>query len=85
VDIIARDGSIVVFVEVKSRRSADYGSPDRQIDEGKRKNITRAARSYATRAGMAWNQVRFDVVSVIFTEPPSIVHQQDAFFEGRAV
>ena len=85
VDIVARDGDIVVFVEVKSRRSADYGSPDRQIDEHKRKNITRAARSYATRAGTAWNQVRFDVISVIFTEPPSIVHQQDAFFEGRTI
>lgn len=85
VDIVARDGEITVFVEVKSRRSADYGSPDRQIDENKRKNITRAARSYAARAGVAWNQVRFDVVSVIFTEPPSIVHQQDAFFEGRAI
>ena len=44
VDIIARDGDIVVFVEVKSRRSADYGSPDRQIDEGKRKNILRCPR-----------------------------------------
>jgi len=85
VDIIARDGDITVFVEVKSRRSADYGSPDRQIDEAKRRNITRAARSYATRAGIAWNQVRFDVVSVIFTEPPSIIHQQDAFFEGRVI
>ncbi|MBV9036040.1 MAG: YraN family protein [Acidobacteriaceae bacterium] len=85
VDIIARDGDITVFVEVKSRRSADYGSPDRQIDENKRCNITRAARSYAARAGITWNQVRFDVVSVIFTEPPSVVHQQDAFFEGRVI
>jgi putative endonuclease len=85
VDVIARDGDITVFIEVKARRSADYGSPDRQIDENKRKNITRAARSYAARAGIAWNQVRFDVVSVVFTEPPSVVHQQDAFFEGRAV
>jgi putative endonuclease len=85
VDLIARDGNRLVFVEVKSRRSADYGSPDRQIDETKRRHITRAARSYATRAGIAWNQVRFDVISVVFTEPPSIVHQQDAFFEGRAI
>ena len=85
VDIVARDGDILVFVEVKSRRSADHGSPDRQIDETKRRNITRAARSYATRAGIAWNQVRFDLVSVVFSEPPSIVHQQDAFFEGRPI
>ncbi len=85
VDIVARDGDTVVFVEVKSRNSAEFGSPDRAIDPEKQKRITRAARSYATRAGIAWNQVRFDVVSIVFTNPPSIVHQQDAFFEGRAI
>jgi putative endonuclease len=84
VDIIARDGEIVVFVEVKSRSSAEFGAPDRAIDTAKRRNITRAARSYATKAGVPWNQVRFDTVSIVFTEPPSIVHHQDAFFEGRA-
>ena len=85
VDIIARDGDITAFIEVKSRRSAEGGSPDRQIDETKRCNMTRAARAYAARAGIAWNQVRFDVISVVFTQPPSIVHQQDAFFEGRSM
>jgi putative endonuclease len=84
VDIIARDGETVVFVEVKSRMSADFGSPERAIDSEKQKHIVRAARSYATRAGIPWNQVRFDTISIVFTNPPSIVHQQDAFFEGRA-
>ena len=84
VDIVARDGDIVVFVEVKSRRSAEFGAPDRAIDSAKQRNIIRAARSYATKAGIPWNQVRFDTVSIVFTEPPSIVHHQDAFFEGRA-
>jgi putative endonuclease len=85
IDIVARDGDITVFIEVKSRNSAEYGSPDRQIDETKRRNMTRAARAYTAKAGIAWNQVRFDVISVVFTQPPSIVHQQDAFFEGRSV
>jgi len=84
VDIVARDGDIVVFVEVKSRSSAEFGTPDRAIDTAKQRNITRAARSYASKAGISWSQVRFDTVSVVFTEPPSIVHHQDAFFEGRA-
>jgi putative endonuclease len=84
VDIVARDGDVLVFVEVKSRSSAEFGAPDRAIDAAKQRNITRAARSYATRAGIPWNQVRFDTVSVLFTEPPSIIHHQDAFFEGRA-
>ncbi len=85
VDIVARDGDTVVFVEVKSRSSADFGSPDRAIDKQKQKHITQAARAYAARAGLEWNQVRFDTVSIVFTRPPSIVHQQDAFFEGRAI
>ena len=85
VDIVARHGDTLVFVEVKSRSSADFGSPDRAIGDEKQKHIVRAARSYATRAGIDWNQVRFDTISIVFTEPPSIVHQQDAFFEGRAI
>ena len=82
-DIVARQGDTVIFVEVKSRASADYGSPDRAIDSEKQKNIRRAARAYATRAGIEWSSVRFDVISVLFTEPPSITHMQDAFFEAR--
>jgi putative endonuclease len=85
VDIVARDGDIVVFVEVKSRSSDEHGAPDRAVDPEKQKHIIRAARSYITRAGIPWSQVRFDVVSVVFTSPPAIVHHRDVFFEGRAL
>lgn len=85
VDIVARDKNVIVFVEVKSRSSADFGTPDRAIDTEKQKHIVRAARTYATRAGIEWSEVRFDTVSIVFTSPPSIIHQQDAFFEGRAI
>lgn len=84
-DIVARHGGIVVFVEVKSRASGDFGSPDRAVGSDKQKNIVRAARAYATRAGIEWNEVRFDIISIIFTDPPSITHLKDAFFEGRTV
>ncbi len=84
IDIVARDREIVVFVEVKSRTSAEFGSPERAIDRDKQKHIVRAARAYATRAGIEWNQVRFDTISIVFSDPPAILHQQDAFFEGRA-
>jgi len=85
VDIVARDNGTLVFVEVKSRASAEFGSPERAIDTDKQKRIVRAARTYVTRAGLDWSQVRFDTVSIVFTSPPSIVHQQDAFFHGRAI
>jgi putative endonuclease len=84
VDIVARRGDTVVFVEVKSRTTDEFGSPDRAIDQEKRRHITRAARAYATRAGIEWSQVRFDTISIVFTDPPTIVHQKDAFFDGRA-
>ncbi len=85
VDIVARDKETVVFVEVKSRRTAEFGSPDRAIDEQKRKHILRAARAFATRAGLGWDKVRFDTVSIVFSNPPAIVHHQDVFFDGRAL
>lgn len=85
IDIVARLKDLVVFVEVKSRSSAEFGSPDRAIDHEKQKHIVRAARAYVNRAGIEWAQVRFDTISVVFTNPPCIFHQQDAFFSGRAL
>ncbi len=85
IDIVAREGDKLVFVEVKSRRSAEYGSPDRAIDPEKKRHIVRAARTFVTRSGDAWNNVRFDVVAIVFSHPPAISHYRDVFFEGRAL
>jgi putative endonuclease len=85
IDIVARKDGLVVFVEVKARQSADYGAPERAIDEKKQKNIMRGARAFATRGGIDWSQVRFDIVSVVFTDPPSVLHQQDAFYPSRTI
>jgi putative endonuclease len=85
IDIVARKDSFVVFVEVKSRKSADYGAPERAIDSEKQKNIIRAARAYASRAAIEWSQVRFDVISIVFSKPPRVLHQQDAFFPSRTI
>ena len=85
IDIVARDGDITVFVEVKSRSTEEHGAPDRAIDIEKRRHILKAARTYTTRAGIDWSKVRFDTVSIVFSQPPSIIHQQDVFFEGRAI
>lgn len=84
VDIVARDKDITVFVEVKTRTTEEFGAPDRAIDEQKRRHVVAAARSYATRAGIPWSRVRFDVISIVMTAPPSITHHQDAFFYGSA-
>jgi putative endonuclease len=84
VDLIARDGEALVFVEVKSRHSSEFGAPDRAVDREKWRHIVRAAREYTRRADFPWNRVRFDLVNVILGEPPAIEHRQDAFNPPRS-
>lgn len=79
VDIVAWQGETLVFVEVKTRRSEEYGAPESAVDFEKRSRLVRAARNYAMRANVAWEAVRFDVVSVISGDPPEIRLLQDAF------
>jgi len=43
VDLIARDGEFLVFVEVKSRATEEFGEPDRAVDAEKQRNLQRAA------------------------------------------
>ena len=79
IDLVGREGDALVFVEVKSRRSDDYGAPDRAIGHEKQSSLVRAAREYARHAAVPWEQVRFDVVTVVFSTPPAITHFRDAF------
>lgn len=71
-DIVAWDGDTLVIVEVKSRESAEYGPPERAVGPEKRAHMTRVGRDFAARSSTPWEHVRFDVVTVLFTEPPQI-------------
>ena len=77
IDIVARDGETIVFVEVKSRTSAEFGSPDRAVGAEKERHQLRAAQDYIHRAEADWEAVRFDIVNIIFGTPPAIEHRQD--------
>jgi putative endonuclease len=79
VDLIGWDREQLVFVEVKTRGSAEFGSPDSAIDSHKRQNIIRAAADYLRRAGVEWSCVRFDTVSVIDGDPVEVEVNKDAF------
>ena len=83
IDLIAWDGSTLAFVEVKTRVSEAFGAPEAAVDEEKKRFLYRAARDYARRAGVEWQQTRFDVVSVILSDPPRIDLQKDAFAPRR--
>jgi putative endonuclease len=78
VDLIGWEGDTLVFIEVKSRRTEDYGSPDRAIGIEKQTSLIRAAREYARHAEVPWQKVRFDVVNVVFSTPPAVTHLRDA-------
>ena len=79
VDLIGWETDTLVFVEVKSRHTGEYGDPDRAIGQDKQRSLVRAAREYARHAEVPWEKVRFDVVNVIFSTPPSVTHFRDVF------
>lgn len=76
-DLIGWDHETLVFVEVKTRQSDEFGDPDRAIGPEKLRNLTRAARDYARHAETPWESVRFDVITVILRKPPVLAHFKD--------
>jgi putative endonuclease len=80
VDIIARDGTGLVFVEVKTRTSDDFGHPEESVDPGKQGMLLNAAQAYLMQVGEDL-PLRFDVISVRLAEKkPQIEHFEDAFY-----
>jgi putative endonuclease len=79
IDVIAWDGAVLVFVEVKSRANAGFEAPDRAVDEDKQTHLIRAAQAFLARTGIPWSSVRFDIVSVVFGKPAVVTHIADAF------
>jgi putative endonuclease len=83
VDLVGWEGDTLVFVEVKSRKTAEYGAPDRAIGPQKELSLIRAAREYARHAEVPWDRVRFDAVNVVFSRPPEVTHIRDVFGRKR--
>lgn len=79
IDIVAWHGERLVFVEVKTRSSTDFGTPEQAVDADKREALLRAARDYARRTGADWDRTRFDIVSVLLERPVRIEWLKDAF------
>jgi putative endonuclease len=78
VDLIAWEGETLVFVEVKSRASDEFGPPERAIGVEKARHLLRVARAYTRKTETPWDRVRFDVVTVILGTPPQIQLMRDA-------
>ncbi len=85
IDLIGWDHDTLVFVEVKSRSSEEFGSPERAIGADKKFRMLRAAREFARHAEVPPEKVRFDIVSVLFTTPPAVTHLRDALNPAAAL
>lgn len=64
VDLIALDGTTLVFVEVKTRTQPGFGTPLEAVNRRKQRQILRAAQYYLTQNRLHERDVRFDVVAV---------------------
>ena len=82
IDLIARDGDVVVFVEVKTRASREFGPPQSSVTLTKQRQIIKASELFLQREGLADTVCRFDVIAVTFgrrPERPDILLIRDAF------
>jgi len=68
IDIVARDGKYLCFVEVKTRYSVRYGMAEEAVDFRKRKQLSKLACLYLSDHGLKEIPVRFDVVAICGTQ-----------------
>ncbi len=74
-DIVAYEGRVLCFVEVKTRASDWFAAPEANVDLRKQRQVSRAARAYRRLMGQTSAPHRYDVVSVVLPPPDD---------EGRA-
>lgn len=83
VDIIAKEGKVLVFVEVKTRSYDYFGRPEEFISPAQQTRLAQAAAAYMEKIGHDW-AIRFDVVSILKKKEGdfTVTLIRDAFFPG---
>jgi putative endonuclease len=80
IDIIAEDSNVLVFVEVKARRSKEYGEPEDAVTPRKREKIRATANGYLFENNIDDKECRFDVIAIDYQQNKTeIRHIIDAF------
>lgn len=85
IDIVAEDGDVLVFVEVKTRKNDRYGSPFEAVDFRKQVKLSKMAQFYISSNSLEDRLARFDVVAVRLDPHtrPEVEHIRNAFdFQG---
>ena len=81
IDLIARKGKVLAFIEVKTRRSLAFGSPAEAVGVRKQKQIIKAAKWYLASGRGRGLQPRFDVVAVLMEPQGAGVEHIPGAFE----
>jgi putative endonuclease len=81
VDLVARDGKVLLFIEVKTRRSGGRGRPLDAVNRSKQRLIERGANEWLRLLGTREIPWRFDVLEIILTDgaPPDVHEVRNAF------
>ncbi|MBE0605512.1 MAG: YraN family protein [Deltaproteobacteria bacterium] len=84
IDIVAREGDVLVFVEVRSREDADFGKPEESVTPAKRRRIVAAARRYLSDVPpSSWREARFDVIAIEGSGDAAVLRHYPAAFDAR--
>ncbi len=79
IDLICLKPPLLVFVEVKSLNSSQYGYPEERVNYGKVKMVLEAAEHYIF--AINWRKdVRFDILSINLQDKTKFLHIEDAFY-----
>lgn len=86
IDIIAERDRTIVFVEVRTKQTEEFGPPQYSINAAKRRQISKAALSYIREKNLVEQSCRFDVIGITFSSKsrkPKIEHIENAFELSR--
>lgn len=76
IDIIAKQGKTIVFIEVKKRETLSYGRPSEAVNQRKQDKIRKVAQLYLIKNKLSSSSLRFDVIEII---GDNINHIENAF------
>ncbi len=84
IDIVARKGNVLVFVEVRSREVPDFGTPEESVVPAKRRRIVAAARQYLSKVPPAsWHEARFDVIAIEGSGDAAVLRHYPSAFDAK--
>jgi putative endonuclease len=84
IDIVAREGDTLVFVEVRFREREEFGGPEESVGIAKRRRVITAAREYLRRVpSSSWKEARFDVVAVVGTGTEPVIRHYPGAFDAK--